>query len=262
MIRAFIALLFCLGLASCQPKGTYTYQYPENIEFPINNMVVVIDYLNLKDDVGKYWDFDSYYHQKTLDHLLSQVESILLQEGYPKVSAFLLSSGLLIKNEFAVEHYWQEQSKKEMLYPPYLLALSNVRKEHIEQHREFLTIMVKYLAHRRHHLSDPFSLTGMQMGYHFENLDLADDTGLFYLYINQSAPGAIKQLGALLLSGAIASQADYAHVGIDLSSNKHASAFLIHKGSGQILWKNYSNQWASDQPLSQLLTTFPTAIKK
>lgn len=262
MIRCLGILAFYLGLVACQPKGTHTYQHSDKTNYPIKQVTVVIDYLNLRDDVGKYWDFDSYYHQATLDLLFTQAKSILNDAGYPEVSSYVLSSGFLIKNEFAVEHYWQDQDQNELLFPPYILAQNNILPEHINQHQEFLTIMVKYLAQRRHHTGDPLSLRGMQMGYHFENMDLADHTALLYIHINQSAPGAIKQLSSLLLTGAIASQADYAHVGIDFSSEKHASAFFIHKGSGQILWKNYSNQWSTDQPLKELFTAFPIESQK
>ena len=257
MIRFLGYFILYLGLVACQPRGTYTYQHAKNIDYPIKQIVVVIDYLNLRDDVGQYWDFDSYYHQRTLDHLFSQVKSHLRNTGYPDVESYLLSSGLLIRNEFAVEHYWQDQDQGELLYPPYILAQSNISNELITQHQEYLTIMVKYLAQRKHHPNDLLSLSGMQMGYHFENMELAEDTGLLYMHINQSAPGAVKQLGSLLLTGAIASQADYAHVGLDLSSQKHSSIFWIHKGSGQILWKNYSNHWSTDQPLEILLSSFP-----
>ncbi len=257
MNHLFGVIVLSFGLVACQPKGTYTYHHAEGKDHPINQVIVVIDYLNLRDDIGKYWDFDSYYHQSTLDQLFNQIKSILADAGYPEISAYMLSSGLLIKHEFAVEHYWQNEAKSELLYPPYLLAQENIPAEQINQHQEFLTIMVKYLAQRRHHENDPLSLRGMQMGYRFENMSLADDTGLLYVHINHSAPGAIKQLSALLLSGVIASQADYAHIGIDFKHQKHSSVFWIHKGSGKILWKNYSNQWLTDQPLKLLLSSFP-----
>ncbi len=219
--------------------------------------MVVIDYLNLRDDIGRYWDFDSYYHQQTLGHLFAQVKTALNAAGYPEVKSHLLSSGLLIKSDLAVEHYWQDQAQDELLYPPYLMAQSKIKDEQVAQHQEFLTIMVKYLAQRRHDKSDPVSLRGMQMGYHFENMQMAPDTAIMYIHINQSAPGIMKQLGSLLLTGAIASQADYTHVGLDLGSHKQASIFWIDKDSGEILWKNHSNKWSTDQPLAQLLQHFP-----
>ncbi|MCX7552535.1 hypothetical protein OS175_01490 [Marinicella sp. S1101] len=259
MSRVWLYLVCCFGLAACQPKGSFTYQHPAPETYPINQVVVVIDYLNLGDDVGKYWDFDSFYHQRILDDTFLQTKQFLANNGYPAVSAYLLSSGLLIDPEFAVEHYIQDQAQEKLLYPPYLLAQQNVTVEQQAQHQEFLTIMVKYLAQRRHHAADPLSLSGMQMGYHFQSMQLPDDAAIFYLHINQSAPGVMKQLGTLLLTGAIASQADYAHVGLDLSSQRQASAFWIHRGSGQILWKNHSSSWSTDQPLVDLLLGFPSA---
>lgn len=257
MWRGKFLIIIVFGLTACQPKGSYIYQNPKTENFPIEQVVVVIDYLNLRDDIGEYWDFDSYYHQKTLDHLFAQVKAQLNEAGYPKINSYLLSSGLLLKDSFAVEHYVQDQPKEGMLYPPYLQAQTNIKDEHIAQHREFLNIMIKYLAQRKHHETDPVSMRGMQMGYHFEEMQLEENTAILYIHINQSAPGIMKTLSTLLLTGAIASQADYAHVGIDLSSHKQASIFWIHKGSGQILWKNHSTSWSTSRPLAQLLTNFP-----
>lgn len=258
MIKNFNLIVFiCFALTACQPKGSLTYRYPTPEQYDIKQVMVVIDYLNLRDDVGKLWDFDSYYHQKTLDQLLAQVNEQLQLAGYPAVEAYLLSSGLLIKNDFAVEHYFNEQLQPELLYPPYILAQQNINNEHIAQHQEFLGLMVKYMGPRRHIENDELTHRGMQMGYHFESMDLPADTGILYIHINQSAPGIIKQMGTVLLTGAIASQADYAYVGFDASSTKQSSAFLVHKGSGQILWKNHSTQWATDRPLSELLNLFP-----
>ncbi len=254
----FLIPVMCFGLMGCQPKGTTLYQNPTPEQYPIKQMMVVIDYLNLRDDVGTYWDFDSYYHQKVLNLLLNDTTSLLQQAGYPKVDAYLLSSGLLIRNEFAVEHYINEELQAELLYPPFILAQQNIPEAHIVQHQEYLTLMVKYVAQRRHHINNEDSYRGMQMAYHFEELDLPADTGILYVHVDLSAPGAIKQLSALLLSGAVASQTDYASVHIDSTYKRHASALLIHKGSGQILWKNHSNSWTPELPISALLSDFPS----
>ena len=257
MKRPSLVLMLCIGLAACQPKGSLIYQYPNPEQHAIEHVVVVIDYLNLRDDIGKYWDFDSYYHQQTLDRLLRQTNDQLQQLGYPVVDSFLLTSGLLINNDFPVEHYIKDQLQAELLYPPYSLAQQNVNPEQIAQHQEFLGIMVKYMATRRHLDDDELSHRGMQMGYHFESMILPSDTAILYIHINQSAAGIIKQLGTLLVTGAIASQADQAYVGMNLTTARQASAFLVHHGSGQILWKNHSNQWSTDHPLSNLLTRLP-----
>ncbi len=258
MKRPSLLLIFTFfGLAACQPKGSLLYQYPTPENYTIDQVLVVIDYLNLKDDIGRYWDFDSYYHQQTLNRLLADVNLELQQSGYPKVQSYLLSSGLLINNEWAVEHYIDEQLQDQLLYPPFILAEQNINPTQIEQHQEFLTIMVKYIGQRRHHENDEYTHRGMQMGYHFESMDLAANTAILYLHIDQSAPGISKQLGTFLISGAIASQADYGAVSLDLNPKKHASAFMVHKGSGQILWKNYSNSWSTDQPIAQLLALLP-----
>ncbi|MGJ8662523.1 MAG: hypothetical protein ACSHWU_02685 [Marinicella sp.] len=249
--------LLCFGLMACQPKGQLLYQFPTPQSYPVDQVMVVIDYINLRDDVGKYKDFDSYYHQQTLNKLLADIDLKLQQSGYPKVNSYLLGSGLLIKHEFAVEHYIDDQLQDQLLYPPFILAQQDIDQEHIKLHQEFLTIMVKYIAQRRHHENDELTHRGMQMGYHFEAMKLPKNTGILYVHIDQSAPGIIKQMGTFLLTGALASQADYGHVSFDATPNKHASLFFIHQKSGQILWKNHSNSWTTNSPISDLLTALP-----
>jgi len=220
-------------------------------------MMVVIDFINLRDDLGKYWDFDSYYHQKVLNQLLHKINEQLSNAGYPQVDSYLLSSGLLFKTDFRVEHYIQDQLQNELLHPPFILAKANITEEQIPQHQEILGILVKYIAPRRHHDSDELSHRGMQLGYQLESMKIPDDSAILYIHIDLSAPGIIKQMGTFLLSGAIASQADYAHVHLDATATRHASAFLLHKGSGQIIWKNYSNRWTPEQPIEKLLKQLP-----
>ncbi len=252
-----IGFICILGLMGCQPKGSLIYQYQGAEKIEIKQLMVVIDYLNLRDDTGKFWDFDSYYHQKTLDNLFLQVKTTLKNNGFPPIESYLLSSGLLIKGDFPVEHYNKEQLQPELLHPPYTLAFKSTNDEQITQHQEVLGIMIKYIATRRHHTDDENNHRGMQMGYHFQSIDLADSTAILYIHINQSAVGIIKQLGQVLLGGAIASQADYGYVNVNLSNKKHASAFLVHKGSGQILWKNHTSSWSTDQPINEFLKRLP-----
>ncbi len=253
-----LLLLLCFGLTACQPKGSLLYQYPDDSELKIRHLVVVMDYLNLKDDLGTYWDFDSQHHRRSLNHMLTVVNQQTLEAGYPKIENYLLSSGLLIKTAFAVDHYLDDQLQAERLLPPYLLATEGIDHQHIDQHQEILTLLVKYIAPRRHRPNNELSDRGMQMGYQMAALDLPDDTGLLYVHIDQSAPGIIKQTSSLLLAGAVASQADYAAVHLDATSTRQASAALIHKGSGQILWKNHSRNWQPSQGIAALLLGFPT----
>lgn len=249
--------LMLLVLTACQPKGTTLYQHDQPEAYPIEHTLVVIDCLNLRDDLGRYWDFDSYYHEDMLNRLLAAVDRSLQQAGYPAAYGYLLSSGLLVDEGFAVDHYIQETLQPDLLYAPFIMASDQVPLEQIDQHREVMRLMIKYLAPKRHHASDPNSHRGMQMGYHFEHLNLPANTGILYLHVDLSAAGAIKQLGTLILSGAIASQSDYASMHLDIGYRRHASAFWVHSGSGQILWKNHSNQWTPAQPIGQLLTQFP-----
>jgi len=253
MGKTVCCLLLLIGLTACQPKGSYRYHYPAPEAHPIKRMVVVIDYLNLRDDIGKYWDYDSFYHEHNLNLLLNGVEIHLQELGYPAVEGYLLSSGLLFKEAFAVEHYHQDENQEELLYPPFTMAQHNIPVADTFHHQEIMSTLVKYIAQRRHHASDSSNHRGMQLGYQVQALDLPTDTGILYLHINTSAPGAVKHLGALLLGGAIASQADYGHLYYQPRSQQHASAFLLHHNSGQILWKNFTSQWTPDQPIAGLL---------
>lgn len=252
--RDLLLLLSCFWLISCQPKGSYLYQHPQGPARMVNHVVVVIDYLNLKDDLGANWDFDSLEHQQVLNNLLKATSHWLQQRGFPRVTNYLLSSGLLIRQPLAVDHYRHGSLQPEPLYPPFLVASEGV--ENLDKHQEALALLVKYTAPRRHHPDNPHSMRGMHIGYHFSEMKLSEDTAVLYLHIDQSAAGIIKQLSTLLLTGALASQSDHARVYLAASSQRQASAFLIH-ASGEILWKNHSTQWHPGQPLQELLAGFP-----
>lgn len=251
------ALLMVIGLTACQPKGSYLYQFPQTANISINEVVVIIDYLNLRDDLGKNWDFDSAHHRLILNQLLNQINHKLRQDGYPKVKQYLLSSGLLIKAPMTVDHYVDGELQQQPLYPPFIIASTLADTKQIELHQEIMTILAKYITPRTHHMNDAMTHRGMQMGHHFEAIDLTDDTALLYVQIDLSAPGTVKQLTTFLVSGAIASQTDYGHVQMHNSSNRASSAALIHKGTGQILWKNYSSTWQPSKPINWLLVDFP-----
>jgi hypothetical protein len=251
-----LLILMIWGLTGCQPKGTFLYQYPEDETFAINHTILVIDYLNLKDDLGQFWDFDGFYHQRVLNQLLHDIDGYLQAKGYPAIDGYILSSGLLIKSQFSVDHYIQDVPQQEALQPPFILAHQDTDTKQIEQHQEVLGLLVKYIAQRKHSQQDPLSHRGMQLGYQMASMNIPEDTVILYVHIDLSAPGAIKQLSTFLMAGAVASQADYAQVHFNPTATQHASAFLLHKGSGQILWKNYSTSWHPEQSIDILLKGF------
>ncbi len=261
MKRLNTLLLLLIGLTACQPKGSLLYQYPNTESLDINELVVVIDYLNLKDDLGNYWDFDSQHHKTILNQKLTAVNRLTVEAGYPKISNYVLSSGLLVKPDFAVEHYQTKQLQAGLLYPPYVLAAEKTSSQLIDQHQEIMNLLVKYIAQRRYRETDEYTHRGMQMAYHFDAMDLPPNTGILYIHIDLSAPGIIKQTGTFLLAGAAASQADYAQINFAATPRRQASAFLLHKASGQILWKNHSKTWRPDQPISTLLLNLPLLVK-
>ena len=154
MGKTVCCLLLFIGLTACQPKGSYLYHFPAPETHPINRMIVVIDYLNLRDDIGKYWDYDSYYHEHNLNLLIHDVDTHLQQLGYPAVDGYLLSSGLLFKEPFAVEHYHRDEHLEELLYPPFTLAQHNVADIDTWHHQEIMSTLVKYIAQRRWHGGD------------------------------------------------------------------------------------------------------------
>ncbi|MFC3193056.1 hypothetical protein ACFODZ_02265 [Marinicella sediminis] len=252
--KALFFCLLCVGLTACQPKGTWLYQAAADERPDWEHIVVIIDYLNLKDDLDGHWDFASEQHQMVLNRLLAETNRTLQQSGYPRVNRFVLSSGLLFAQPMAVDHYRNSELQHEPLYPPYLLAVDGM--EHIAVHQEVLQLLVKYTAPRRHHPEQPDSLRGMHVGHQFDALQLPEDLAVLYIHIDQSAPGIIKQLSSLLLAAAVSSQSDYTQVYLDGGQQKQASAFLVH-GSGQIIWKNHDINWHPGQPINQLLIDFP-----
>jgi len=254
MSKAWLTLVWLLLLCACQPKGSHLYHNNDPVVAPIARVMVVMDYLNLKDDLGQQWDFDSDHHQQLLNRLLGDTNHWLRQRGYPKVDQYLLTSGLLFRQPIPVDHYQQQQLQPDPLYPPYLLASSGT--DQVMLHQEVLQLLVKYTAPRRHHPDQSDSLRGMHVGHQFQSLDMADDTAVLYVHINQSAPGLIKQLSSLILAAAVASQTDHTQVYLDAGHQRQASAFLIDS-TGRILWKNHSLSWHPGLPVEQLLIEFP-----
>lgn len=253
MNKAWLILIWLL-LTACQPKGSYLYHSNESVAAPIARVMVVMDYLNLKDDLGQQWDFDSDHHQQLLNRLLGDTNHLLRQWGYPKVEQYLLTSGLLFRQPIPVDHYRQQQLQANPLYPPYLLASNGTEK--VMVHQDVLQLLVKYIAPRRHHADESDSMRGMHVGHQFQSLSIPQDTAVLYVHINQSAAGLIKQLSSLILAAAVASQTDHTQIYLDAGHQRQASAFLIDS-TGLILWKNHSLNWHPGLPMQQLLAEFP-----
>lgn len=118
MKKKWLALICTLLVCACAPVYQYTRPdlEPENLP---SQVVVVLDYLSIVDDVGARWDYRESVNQKNIKLLERLANDLLKTHGFNSADKFLTSSGLGLDEDFLVDYYVDGQPGEEVVKPPY-----------------------------------------------------------------------------------------------------------------------------------------------
>ena len=237
MKKIIILTLLSFALFSCAPKYDYVKTKFEHDVPPVKNVLLVLDYVSLKDDVGKLWDFDENYNLKQLDKNYAQLKTLIENKGYTVINKSLKASGLLMDSEYQAEHYVDKKLQDKLISPPFIIQATDLNDDEIQA-----LLSLNYAT--RVHLGMQIMSKKKNSHYglltnndNWHNLNLSDDTAIVVININHPKISAVKAMGIGVLSAA----ATGGYMYVTPYGIPSTFGYMLHPKTGDILWTNYQS---------------------
>lgn len=228
-----IVLLF--SIVACVPKFDYVKTKFEHDIPPIENILLVLDYISLKDDVGKIWDYDESYNIKQMDKHYAQIKSLLQAKGYNVLDSSLKASGLLMNSEYQAEHYLNGKLQEELISPPFIIRAIDLDDDDIYNlrtiHNETMVNIGSGIASAK----KGFSYGKLQNMENLLKLELPDNTAIVVVNANRPKVSAVKAIGIGVLSVGLSG----GYVVMSTHGVKSTFGYMLYPKTGDVLWTNY-----------------------
>ncbi|WP_395374275.1 hypothetical protein [Marinicella sp. W31] len=255
-------IIFCVFiLTGC--SSSYQYRRAAAPEtHTISNVVVVVDYVSITDDVGKLMNYDLDLNIEQMEALESIAIEQLENKGFAPSSSRLRGSGLGMPGFLEFELYENGEDQQALMNPPFLIEPRFLTQQQTHQFEYlFDQLESKYsqlnVDKNTQPVLDSIRLRGLT-----EPLALPENSAILFVRAFHPRVSAGKAIGVGLLGIAISAAAtDGSYIGIATSYDQaFSSAFLVHADSGQLLWKNHKSGARLDhQAMQRLFSNFPAA---
>jgi hypothetical protein len=224
-------LTYFLFLGACAPTN-YVYVKKFGDKIPtIENVIIVVEYLDIKQGFGQYWKFDEAANLIQQNYLFETSAKMLEGKGYHVSPSFLKTSGLILDRNFRVKHYLGKQVMPELITPPYIIRSFNINDDNIHALEYLLAGLNRPMSAV---MSDLRGYVVNNYIQEIQGIDLPENTGIFIIqsYKPKSYPFGEFNVG-------IGGSSFDTSVGIRsdaLPATTHA--YFLHKGTGDLLWSN------------------------
>ena len=91
-------------LCACAPKYNYTRADLDQKPLP-SEVVVIVDYFAVVDDVGELWDYKQEFNDKRINRFRELVSDLLGSSGYLVADKGIISSGLGLSSHIEFDYY-------------------------------------------------------------------------------------------------------------------------------------------------------------
>ena len=98
----------------------------------VKQVLVMVEYLDIKDDVKGFWNFEEFRNLEHQDELFEISNNMIVNKGYKLTDMSLKSSGLIINRNFNVDHLLGKELQKQAIGPPYILRSVNLSDKNIQ----------------------------------------------------------------------------------------------------------------------------------
>jgi len=232
-IRLLIIVFLLFILKACAPTN-YVYIKQINADIhKIKNVFIMIEYLDAKNDVKGFWNFDEDINLSNQDALYDIASQMLINKGYLLSDKILKTSGLVIARDFYMDHYVNKQLQNEVIAPPYIVRSVNLEDQNIveleyllaELNRPMSTVMADYRGFVNNNYKPQTTSTG-----------LPNDSAILLI---QSYKPRVSLFDNVTVNYSVTSSDGGGAIGIGRHGPQASShAYLIHVGSGDLIWSN------------------------
>lgn len=218
-------------LSGCVPTN-HVYVKKISSQPQIKQVLVMVEYLDIKDDIKGFWDFEETRNLEQQDKLYEISSKMVGSKGYKNTDMSLKSSGLIINRSFFVDHLIGKDMQKKAIGPPYILRSINLSNENIQG----LEILLAELnVPMSSVMSDMRSYVKNNYSKEIQALDLPSDTAILIIQSYKPRVSIFVNMQVDLVGSPSNSRAF-----VDMNNHIRPTtyAYFIHSGTGDLLWSN------------------------
>ncbi len=194
--------------------------------------MIMIEYLAIKDDLKGLWNFEEYSNLDNQDKLHNIAAKMLKAKGYNLANMALKSSGLIIDRGYLVDHLIGKKKQSVPIEPPYILRSINLENATIQG---LESLLFELNAPISAVMSDMRSFVKNNFIRETQALNMTDDTAILII---QSYKPRVSIFADMQLDLVTSSSGGGAYVNLNNRIRPTTYAYLIHVGTGDLLWSN------------------------
>jgi len=221
-----------LILSACAPTShVYVKSNQNGHNNMIREVVIMVEYLEIKEDSGEYWNFNENLNLLKQDELYMIAQKMLESKGYYLANKNLKTSGLITDRNLMLEHYVNNKLQNEVISPPYIVRSINLDDKNIQGFEMLLAELNQPISPAMVDLrSYVFSNFKSQMS----DLNLSDDSAIFIIQVYKPKFSVFSNINIGFTASSSGSS-----IGIGREHQPPSSyAYLIHVGTGDVIWSN------------------------
>jgi len=220
-------------MISCAPTNYVYTKKVNSASHEIKHVLIMVEYLDAKDDTQGFWNFDEISNLTNQDFLYEMASQMLMSKGYDISDKSLKTSGLIIARDFYMDHYVEKQLQEDVISPPYIIRSVNLDDEVIqgleillaELNRPMSKVMSDYRGFVKNNYREQTA-----------NIDLPNESAILII---QSYKPRVSMLKNLNLGYSVSSAYSDGQIALGMRKQNYTShAYMIHNGTGDLLWSN------------------------
>lgn len=232
-IQSLFIVFILLTIVACAPTSYVFTKKLNPKQHKIQQVVIMVEYLEAKDDAKGFWNFDEVINLINQDYLYDIASQMLISKGYHLSDKSLKTSGLIIARDFYMDHYVNKQLQDEVISPPYIVRSVNLDDENIqgleillaELNRPMSAVMADYRGFVKNNYRQSTS-----------HLNLSNNSAILIIQSYKPRTSMLKNLD---FGYGVSSPSGHGHLELGIRNMNYTSyAYLIHKGTGDLLWSN------------------------
>lgn len=238
-------LIISLILGGC--VNTYHFQRSQinPIEHRIKTILLVVDYTEIKDDIGKLMDYDIQKNIEHMEYAESAIRNLLTDKNYSIDKKTLRGSGMGLPIVIDFELYENDIKQNALIHPPFLMESIDLTEHQIQTLEYTLIELDNRYAQIPVNKNTQNTLESIRLRGLTEQLNLPNETAILFVHYFRPRISAVKAIGMSLISGTVSAGTSGNHIMLATATTQNqtfSNAFLIHVGSGRLLWKNHTNR--------------------
>lgn len=221
-------------LSACAPTN-YVFVKPnyQQDNYNISEVLIAIEHLSLKESFTGALSFNENVNLSNQDRLHEMAAEMLQNKGYVVADSSLKTSGFIVNRDMRVKHYYQEKIQALPISPPFIIRSVELDEATI-QGLEILLAEINKPVSRV--MADYKSFINNNFSAQMPALNISDDTAILMI---QSYKPKNSIAGSFDVGFGVSSSSGGVYASTNNVALRPSSyAFLIHKGTGDLLWSN------------------------